>query len=133
MLRQLRTSDGFEAHGYLGAPWRRDHKQTYAIPAFNNDREPIGAYQTSIRFCSGIPESIQHHYDNGGFSWRCPRLMATICSEHQHEEGEPEDLFFLATLPPTARSWPTLPSPPALPWKRSSIPIPWAATKAGPT
>ena len=94
MLRPLRASDGFEAHGYLGAPWRRDHEQTYAIPAFNNDREPIGAYQTSIRFCSGIPESIQHHYGNGGFSWRSPRLMATICSEHQRETGEPEDLFF---------------------------------------
>lgn len=99
MLRPLRPSDGFEAYGYLGAPWRRDHQQAYAIPAFNSERELVGAYQTSITFCSGIPEDIQHSYGNGGFSWRCPRLMAEICSQQARPAGEPEDVFFSRHLP----------------------------------
>ena len=94
MLRPLRADDSFEPYGYLGAPWRQNHEQSYAIPAFDEARQLIGAYQTSIQFCSGIPESIQHNYGNGGFSWRCPRLMETICREHIRAAGEPEDLFF---------------------------------------
>jgi hypothetical protein len=99
MLRPLRADDGFETYGYLGAPWRRDHQQVYAIPAFNTERELMGAYQTSITFCSGIPESIKHNYGNGGFSWRCPQLMARICSQHGRTNGEPEDIFYSRHLP----------------------------------
>lgn len=94
MLRPLRADDHFEPYGYLGAPWRRDHQQTYAIPAFNVERDLIGTTQTSILFCSGIPVSIRHNYGNGGFSWRCPQLMAEICSQHTRAAGEPEDIFY---------------------------------------
>lgn len=94
MLRPIRTRDGLEPYGYLGAPWRRNHQQTYTIPAFNSAREQIGSHQSAIQLCSGIPEEIQHNYGNGGFSWRCPRLMEKICSRHQRVAEEPEDVFY---------------------------------------
>lgn len=99
MLRPLHPDDRFGPYGYLGAPWRRNHDQTYAIPAYNAERQLIGAYQSSIRLCSGIPETITHNYGNGGFSWRCPRLMETICREHPRIADEPEDVFFSRHLP----------------------------------